>query len=144
MKILARYADDNLLPVNINKTKAILVHNVVAPPYPKIKYKETTIEFVKRFKYLGVDITTKLGWESAIGNKAQKFTIVHPNTESKTYLWKSEKYSEELKKLFVGKKYNHALFVVVDKNEILVDFTKGNYRLQNQSQDEHYSGRKRP
>ncbi|CAF2032511.1 unnamed protein product [Rotaria magnacalcarata] len=82
--------------------------------------------------------------ESAIGNKAHKFTIVHPNTESKTYLWKSEKYSEELKKLFLGKKYNHALFVVVDKNEILVDFTKGNYRLQNQSQDEHYSGRKRP
>ncbi|CAF1679170.1 unnamed protein product [Rotaria magnacalcarata] len=89
-------------------------------------------------------IQSPLTTESAIGNKAQKFTIVHPNTESKTYLWKSEKYSEELKKLFVGKKYNHALFVVVDKNEILVDFTKGNYRLQNQSQDEHYSGRKRP
>ncbi|CAF4248360.1 unnamed protein product, partial [Rotaria socialis] len=62
MRILAKYADDNLLPVNINKTKALLVHDVVAPPYPKIKYKELPIEFVKRFKYLGVDITTKLGW----------------------------------------------------------------------------------
>ncbi|CAF3718863.1 unnamed protein product [Rotaria socialis] len=71
--------------------------------------------------------------ESAIGNKAQKFTIVHPNRESKTYLWRFEKFSEELKKLFVGKKYDHNLFVVVDKNEIFVDFTKDNYCLQNQS-----------
>ncbi|CAF4750800.1 unnamed protein product [Rotaria socialis] len=62
MKILEKFADDNLLPVNVQKTKALLVHDVVAPPYPKIKYKDVTIDFVKRFKYLGVEITTKLGW----------------------------------------------------------------------------------
>ncbi|CAF4604610.1 unnamed protein product [Rotaria socialis] len=71
MRILAKYADDNLLPVNINKTKALLVHDVVAPPYPKIKYKELPIEFVKRFKYLGVDITTKLGWGIYIVKRLQ-------------------------------------------------------------------------
>ncbi|CAM4848309.1 unnamed protein product, partial [Rotaria magnacalcarata] len=71
--------------------------------------------------------------ESAIGNKAQKFTIVHPSRESKTYLWRFEKFSEELKKLFAGKKYDHNLFVVVDKNEIFVDFTRDNYSLPNQS-----------
>ncbi|CAF4523769.1 unnamed protein product, partial [Rotaria socialis] len=62
MKILEKFADDNLLPVNVQKTKALLVHDVVAPPYPKIKYKDVTIDFVKRFKYLDVEITTKLGW----------------------------------------------------------------------------------
>ncbi|CAF3280248.1 unnamed protein product [Rotaria sp. Silwood2] len=62
MKMLEKYADDNLLPVNINKTKALLVHDVVAPSYPTVKYKGFKIDFVKRFKYLGVDITTKLGW----------------------------------------------------------------------------------
>ncbi|CAF3332773.1 unnamed protein product, partial [Rotaria sp. Silwood2] len=45
MRILAKYADDNILPVNVNKTKALLVHDVVAPPYPKIKYKDLSIEF---------------------------------------------------------------------------------------------------
>jgi hypothetical protein len=39
MKILEKYADDNLLPVNLNKTKALLVHDIVAPSYPTIKYK---------------------------------------------------------------------------------------------------------
>ncbi|CAF5021766.1 unnamed protein product, partial [Rotaria magnacalcarata] len=36
MRILEKYAEENLLPVNINKTKAILVHSVVAPLHPKI------------------------------------------------------------------------------------------------------------
>jgi hypothetical protein len=63
MDLLEKYATDNLLPVNINKTKALLVNGVVSPSYPKVKYKGMKIDFVKRFKYLGVDITTKLGGE---------------------------------------------------------------------------------
>jgi len=77
MKILEKYADDNLLPVNINKTKALLVHDIVAPPYPKIKYKNIKIDFVKRFKYLGVDITTKLGWGVYIENRLKKIRKIY-------------------------------------------------------------------
>ncbi|CAF3681100.1 unnamed protein product, partial [Rotaria sordida] len=31
MIVLEKYAQDKLLPVNVNKTKAILIHNVTAP-----------------------------------------------------------------------------------------------------------------
>jgi hypothetical protein len=72
MKILSKYSEDNILPVNINKTKALLVHDIIAPLYPKIKYKDTVIEFVKRFKHLAVDITTKLGWGTYISNRLKK------------------------------------------------------------------------
>jgi hypothetical protein len=77
MKILEKYSEDNLLPVNINKTKALLVHDVVAPPYPKVKYKNIVIDFVKRFKYLGVDITTKLGWGTYISNRMKKVKKIY-------------------------------------------------------------------
>lgn len=72
MNVLEKFSDDYLLPVNIDKTKALLVHNVVAPPHPKIKYKNMKIEFVNRFKYLGVDITTKLGWGIYIQSRIKK------------------------------------------------------------------------
>ncbi|CAF1512094.1 unnamed protein product, partial [Rotaria sordida] len=66
--------------------------------------------------------------KSIISNKAQKFTIIHPNGESKTYLWKNENFCKKLQMLFNEKKYDHDLFVVVNKNEIFIDFTKNNYR----------------
>ena len=57
---LEKFSDDILLPVNIAKTKALLVHSVVSSPIPNIKYKNQKIEHVKSFKYLGVYISTKL------------------------------------------------------------------------------------
>jgi hypothetical protein len=72
MILLEKYADDNLLPVNVQKTKALLVHNIISPTFPKIKYKNQTIEFVPSFKYLGVTITTKLGWGKYIDDKLRK------------------------------------------------------------------------
>lgn len=71
MQNLEEFADNKLLPVNVNKTKALLVHNIVAPPYPKVNYKGQAIEFVKRFKYLGIEITTKLGWGTYISKRIQ-------------------------------------------------------------------------
>ena len=78
MKQLEKYANDILLPVNTNKTKALLVHSVVAPPLPKIQYKGQTIEHMLSFKYLGVTITTKLGWGSTWRKecvKYEKYTV---------------------------------------------------------------------
>ena len=36
LKTLENFADHLLLPVNVAKTKAMLVHNVIAPPYPRV------------------------------------------------------------------------------------------------------------
>ncbi|CAF1431228.1 unnamed protein product [Didymodactylos carnosus] len=69
MCILAKYTDDKLLPVNVEKTKALLVHNVVAPHFPVVKYKNKIVNLVKLFKYLGVEITTKLGWGQYISHR---------------------------------------------------------------------------
>ena len=77
MRALEKYAYDYILPVNVTKTKALLVHDVVAPPYPRVKYKGTDIEFVKRFKYLGVEITTKLGWGVYILNRLKKIRKIY-------------------------------------------------------------------
>ncbi|CAF4774626.1 unnamed protein product [Rotaria sp. Silwood1] len=76
-----KYADDNLLPVNINKTKALLVHDVVASSYPEVKYKGFKTDFVKCFEYLGLDITTKLGkW--LFGYELEKSTVEKVKPES--------------------------------------------------------------
>ena len=70
------FAKNFILLVNTSKTKAVLVHNVVAPPYPRIKYMNYEIEFVNRFKYLGIDITTKLGWSIYIGNRLKSVSKI--------------------------------------------------------------------
>jgi hypothetical protein len=49
---LDRFSNDIILPINISKTKAVLIHNVVTPSYPKLWFKSQEIEFVDRFKYL--------------------------------------------------------------------------------------------
>ncbi len=71
--------------------------------------------------------------ESISVAKAPRFTIVHPDGKPITYLWKSENFFERLKTLFIDKKYDHAVYAIVDKNEIFVDFTKKDYRLPSQS-----------
>lgn len=74
---LSKFANDNILPVNINKTKAMLVHSVVAPPKPKIQYNGQEIEIVDKFKYLGVSISTKLGWGEYINERVRKIRKVY-------------------------------------------------------------------
>lgn len=69
---LAKFADDHILPVNIEKTKIMLVHSAVAPSIPRVEYKTLAIEHVNNFKCLGVDIGTKLGWTKHIDNRLKK------------------------------------------------------------------------
>ncbi|CAF1172786.1 unnamed protein product [Adineta ricciae] len=54
MKQLELFSTNSLLPVNTNKTKALLVHSAVSPSYPKINYKQQSIEYFNCLKYLGV------------------------------------------------------------------------------------------
>jgi hypothetical protein len=74
---LGKFADDNLLPINVKKTKALLVHNVVAPPRPKLEFRGQTVEYVNSFKYIGVTISTKLGWGNFITERIGKIRKVY-------------------------------------------------------------------
>ena len=60
MQQLEKFSDNFLLQVNVTKTKALLVHNVVSAQLPNINYKSQKLVYVKRFKYLGVHISTKM------------------------------------------------------------------------------------
>ena len=77
MILLEYYAENKLLPVNVDKTKAILIHSIVSPKIPKLTYKNQGIEIVPSFKYLGVTITTKLGWGKYINLKLKKVRIIY-------------------------------------------------------------------
>ena len=59
---LENFSNDYRLPVNVTKTKAMLIHSVVSPLFPKVFYQQQSIDFVKKFKYLGGVLTVKLGW----------------------------------------------------------------------------------
>ena len=77
MQCLEKFALDNILPVNVSKTKALLIHSVVSPPTPKIEYQGQRIEIVQEFKYLGVRIATKLGWGKYINARMKKIRSIY-------------------------------------------------------------------
>jgi hypothetical protein len=72
LKILESFSENYLLPVNVAKTKAMLVHNAVVVSKPEIEYKGVPIEYVTNFKCLGVHIGTKLGWGKFIDDRLKK------------------------------------------------------------------------
>ena len=74
---LEKFSDDMILPVNVSKTKAMLIHNIVAPPYPQIRFKNIPIEFVKCYKYLGVNISVKLGWEKYVNERLKTIRNIY-------------------------------------------------------------------
>ena len=77
MKQLEKYSKNLRLPVNVSKTKALLVHSVVAPTLPVIKFQREKIDYVKTFKYLGVNISTKLVWGFFISERIRKIRKVY-------------------------------------------------------------------
>ena len=52
MKLLENFSKDLLLPVNTKKTKMMLVHNAVAPPFPNVFFQDERIEHVSSFRDL--------------------------------------------------------------------------------------------
>jgi hypothetical protein len=75
--ILERFAEDNILPVNGKKTKAMLIHTAVAPTKPRLKFKGQPIDYVNSFRYLGVIISTKLGWGTFISERIRKIRNIY-------------------------------------------------------------------
>ncbi len=72
LKSLEKFSDDHILPVNVSKTKAMIVHSAVAVSKPEIKYKEVKIEYVTSFKCLVVELGTKLGTGKNIASRLKK------------------------------------------------------------------------
>ncbi|CAF1380067.1 unnamed protein product, partial [Rotaria sordida] len=71
-------------------------------------------------------------------SKAKKFIITHPDGKAHIYLWKSENLFEKLRHLFDKEKYDINRFVIVDKNEILIDFTNRNAQLPHEISLEYF------
>ena len=67
----------------------------------------------------------------------QKFTIINPDGKSVTYMWKREKFCEQLRKLFDDKKYDLDTLSVIDKDEIFVDFINNDYHPLHQPLSEY-------
>ncbi|CAF1327904.1 unnamed protein product [Rotaria sordida] len=80
MKLLENFSKNLILPVNIKKTKMMLVHSIVSPSYPKVFFKNEIIEMVSSFKYLGVEIRTKMGWSSLIKQYQRSLKVFFFNT----------------------------------------------------------------
>ncbi|CAF3974199.1 unnamed protein product [Rotaria sp. Silwood2] len=85
LNLLEKYADDHILPVNIKKTKVMLVHSAVAVNKPEIYYKNIKIEYVKTFKLLGVEIGTKIGLDDRQWVESQKRSF-------RTFVFQSTRY----------------------------------------------------
>ncbi|CAM4867060.1 unnamed protein product [Rotaria socialis] len=111
MNILKKFSENNLLPVNINKTKALLSHNIVAPKMPKIEFKNKKIEFVNSFRYLGVTITQKLGWGSYIDNKLRKIRNTY-NAMKILFLNIPKKETSLRRKIFLAFSLPHFIWLI--------------------------------
>ena len=77
MNLLEQFPKNLLLPVNVKKTKMMLVHTAVAPPYPTVYFDDEQIDIVSSFRYLGVDICTKMGWGVFISKRLAKIRNIY-------------------------------------------------------------------
>ncbi|CAF3326320.1 unnamed protein product [Rotaria sp. Silwood2] len=59
-------------------------------------------------------------------SKPRKFAIHFPDGESTTHLWRAERLYEQLNRIFDEKGYDLNSFVVVDNNQIFIDFINNN------------------
>ncbi|CAF3595248.1 unnamed protein product [Adineta steineri] len=55
-------------------------------------------------------------------NKALKFSITHPDGKVASSFWKGENLFHKLREMFKKEKYDENIFVIIDKNDILLDF----------------------
>ncbi|CAF4218433.1 unnamed protein product, partial [Adineta steineri] len=55
-------------------------------------------------------------------NKALKYSITHPDGKVASSFWKGENLFHKLREMFKKEKYDENIFVIIDKNDILLDF----------------------
>lgn len=68
MECILGYLGNNLLALNLEKTKMMLFRNsqTVVPPHPPLNVANEVIEEVQSFKYLGVHLDNRLTWRKHI------------------------------------------------------------------------------
>ncbi|CAF1501089.1 unnamed protein product [Rotaria magnacalcarata] len=111
MTILEKYSDNLILPVNVEKTKLLLIHNIISPTKPYIEYKNQAITPVSEFKYLGITITC----ENLLRNIN---TLVDVETKRKKLF--NDCY--DILSSFLNFYYLHTIDPLEEK--ILLDYTK--------------------
>ena len=74
--------------------------SVVAPLYPKLWFNSQEIKFVDRFKYLGVYISVRLGWDKYINERLKIITKVHTAMKT-TFRTIGKKEMKIRKKIFL-------------------------------------------
>ena len=72
LKSLEKFSENYILPVNISKTKAMIIHTVVKVKRPVLKYEKKRIKYVSSFRCLRVEIGTKLGMGKNIEARLKK------------------------------------------------------------------------
>ena len=110
LKQLDCFSKDIILPVNVAKTKAVFIHSVVAPLYPKLWFNSQEIKFVDRFKYLGVYISVKLGWDKYINERLKIITKVHTAMKT-TFRTIGKKKTKIRKKIFYAYALPHYIWL---------------------------------
>ncbi|CAF4300227.1 unnamed protein product [Rotaria sp. Silwood2] len=112
MKSLENFSKNLILPVNIKKTKMMLVHSILSPSYPKVFFKNEIIEIVSSFKYLGVEIRTKMGWSPLIKKRLDKIRNIYSALRKMFRVIPLEQYNIR-RKLFCSFALPHFLWLFV-------------------------------
>ena len=100
MIILKKFANNMVLLVNIPNIKTLLVHNVISPELLHIEYKHQKLEYVSSFKYLGVHVTYKLGWEAYINKVLMRIKKIYNAMKILYHNFSKRIYAFETKNFF--------------------------------------------
>lgn len=76
--------------------------------------------------------------ESVPTTKAQRFLVTYPDGKTVGHLWRNEKLYEQFRKVFQEKKYDSDTLVVVDKDQIFIDFMNNNSQPSHQISLEYH------
>ena len=66
LSLLEEFFHSSGLAVNVEKTKLMVVQTIQPHHYPVLTYRDEHIQFVQRFKYLGIDVPATNKWSACL------------------------------------------------------------------------------
>ena len=69
--VLEEFCHSSGLAVNVEKTKMMVVQTIQPHHYPMLTYRGEHIQFVRSFKYLGIDVPTTNKWSACSDSRLQ-------------------------------------------------------------------------